>query len=103
MNNLNKHIIIRCPKCGYEYLASEIFYPEDVLGGATEILRDDFGHILLLQDGKEPELETFWTCDKCGHEFKAKLLISGDSIHDAQYDFSDDFSISTVEDKEKLF
>ena len=58
MNDLKKHIIIKCPKCGYEYLASEIFYPDDLLGGSTDILRDENGKIIFLGNGKEPSLET---------------------------------------------
>ena len=46
MNDLSKHIIIKCPKCGYEYLASEIFYPEDLLGTCNNIIRDENGKIL---------------------------------------------------------
>lgn len=103
MNDIKNHVIIRCPKCGYEYLASEVFYPDDILGSAKSVLRDDFGHILLLEDGEEPKLETSWVCDNCGHEFKAKLEIRGASEHDQIYDFSEDYIISTEEDKEKLF
>ena len=51
MNDLKKHVIIKCPKCGYEYLASEIFYPQSLLGSGPNPLRDDTGKILLLPEG----------------------------------------------------
>ena len=102
-DNLKKHVIIRCPKCGYEYLASEIFYPKSLLGSCQNILRDENGKILLLPDGEEPSLEEDWECDNCGCNFKAKLDIKGLSAYDQTYDFSDDYSISTDDDKENLF
>ena len=103
MNNLRNHIIIRCPKCGYEYLASEIFYPESLLGSCDNILRDDAGKILLISGGEEPNLSEDWECDNCGCQFKAKLDIKGCSIYNSNYDFSEDYVIETTDDKEKLF
>lgn len=103
MNNLSKHIIIRCPKCGYEYLASEIFRPEDILGSCSNVLRDDNGKILLLSGGEEPILEESWECDKCGCDFTAKLEMKGASLYNSNYDFSEDYVIRDDEDKEKLF
>ena len=81
MNDLKKHVIIKCPKCGYEYLASEIFYPQSLLGSAPNPLRDDMGKILLLPEGEEPELEEDWECYNCGCNFKAKIEMRGCSIY----------------------
>lgn len=103
INDLNKHVIIRCPKCGYEYLASEIFYPEDLLGKSTDIIRDDNGKIIFLGNGEEPELTENWECEHCGCEFQAKLNIKGETIYDNNYDFSDDYQIAIDDDKESLF
>ena len=102
MNDLKKNIIIKCPKCGYEYLASEIFYPDDILGDSRDILRDDNGKIIFL-DGKEPNLEEDWECENCGCNFKAKLEMKGITIYNNNYDFSEDYTISCDEDKENLF
>lgn len=103
MNDLHKHVIIRCPKCGYEYLASEIFYPDNLLGESRSVLRDEKGHILLLNDGEEPELEEEWECENCGCNFKAKLDIKGGTVYNSNYDFSEDYVISCDKDKEDLF
>ena len=103
MNYLKKHIIIKCPKCGYEYLAFEIFYPDDLLGGSTDILRDENGKIIFLGNGKEPSLETEWECEHCGCTFKVKLFIKGETIYNTTYDFSDDYTITNETDKEDLF
>ena len=103
MNDLKKHVIIKCPKCGYEYLASEIFYPQSLLGSGPNPLRDDTGKILLLPEGEEPELEEDWECYNCGCNFKAKIEMRGCSIYHKNYDFSEDYVITNEEDKEKLF
>jgi DNA-directed RNA polymerase subunit M/transcription elongation factor TFIIS len=103
MNNLDKHIIIKCPKCGAEYLASEIFYPEDLLGSCKNILRDENNKIIMLEDGEEPSLEEDWECYNCGCNFKASLSIKGSSLYNSNYDFSEDYTIKAEDDKEKLF
>ena len=103
MRDLNKQFIIKCPKCGYEYLASEIFYPEDLLGTTKNILRDDNGKILLISGGDNPCLEQEWECDHCGCNFKAKLEIKAESTYNRNYDFSEDYVITSNDDKEKLF
>ena len=103
MNDLKKHVVIRCPKCGYEYLASEIFYPESLLGSCQNPLRDENGKLLLLPEGEEPTLEEDWECYNCGCNFKAKLDVRGCSVYNQNYDFSEDYVISTEEHKEKLF
>lgn len=103
MNDLTKYITIKCPKCGHEYLALEIFYPESLLGSCSDILRDDNGRILLVSNGEEPCLEEDWECYNCGCNFKARLDIKGYSVYNQNYDFSEDYVISNDEDKEKLF
>lgn len=103
MNDLSKHIIIKCPKCGYEYLASEIFYPEDLLGTCNNIIRDENGKILLVTGGDDPYLEEDWECDHCGCQFKATLNVKGGTLYNNEHDFSEDYTISTEDDKEKLF
>ncbi len=106
MEDKNNYIIIKCPKCGYEYLAAEIFYPNDLLGHPGDILRDDDGKILMVSynDEGEPCLEEEWECEHCGHTFTAKLKIKADTEYDSRLDFSDDYTITVKdEDKEDLF
>lgn len=103
MNDLSKQIIIKCPKCGYEYLASEIFYPDDIFGTCDEVLRDENGHILLVAHGSDPQREEPWTCDHCGCEFTARLTVKGESIYNDDLDFSEDFTINSNSDKVQLF
>ena len=103
MEEKDSYIVIRCPKCGMEYLAAEIFYPSGLLGKPKDILRDDNGKILLVT-GELPVLEEDWECERCNHQFKAKLKIKPDSSYDSRYDFNEDYTIDiTDEDKEELF
>lgn len=103
MENKEKYIIIRCPKCGYEYTAAEIFYPEGLLGYPKDIFRDDNGKIMMIS-GDEPCLEEEFECEHCNHTFIAKLKVKADAEYDLKYDFNDEYTISLKdEDKEELF
>lgn len=49
MNNHSTNLpLIKCPHCGHEYQAAEIFMPEDLLGRPTSngIIKDALGKIL---------------------------------------------------------
>ena len=41
----NKNLVIKCPKCGYEYLPAEIFFPDVLLGEPSNIIRDEEGKV----------------------------------------------------------
>ena len=98
----SKHIIIRCPKCGREYLASEIFFPDDILGQPHSILRDDNGHIVHV-DGVDPDLVQEWECD-CGTTFQVRLDVAAQVVYTKDLDFSEEYTIALNDtDKENLF
>ena len=92
--------IIKCPKCGYEYVAAEIFFPQDLLGKPNNIIRDDKGHIVLVE-GESPCFEEEFECENCDSVFKARLDINFNSSCDKDLD-EDEFVID-LEDKAKLF
>ena len=103
MDEKDKYFVIKCPNCGYEYLAAEIFFTDSLLGSPKDILRDDTGKILFIS-GDEPCLEQEWECDKCGHNFTAKLIVKSEVKYDSKYDFGDDYTINLKdEDKQELF
>ena len=94
--------IIKCPKCGYEYCAGEIFFPDDLLGHPDNIIRDDDGHIILIE-GKQPILEETFECDKCGTTFRARIGIQSETRYNKDFD-GEDFVIDLKDqDKEELF
>lgn len=95
--------IIRCPKCGYEYTAAEIFYPEDLLGRPEGIMRDDRGHIVFVE-GEQPQLSETYDCNECGTTFRATLSIVSSCTYNKALDDDDVFVIDLkADDKETLF
>lgn len=68
-------LVIKCPHCGCEYLAAEIFYPQEFFGSPDPILRNDNGHIVGFQ-GSDMNLEEQYTCDKCGKDFSVTAAVN---------------------------
>ena len=67
--------VIKCPHCGAEYLAEEIFYPSSVFNKDLNIIKDEKGKILNdLKDVKTFDLEEEFECEYCNKSFK----VSGD-------------------------
>ena len=94
-------IVIKCPKCGYEYVAAEIFFPKDLLGKPNNIIRDDKGHIILVE-GEQPCLTEEYECEHCKTTFKTTLGITSESKYNK--DEEDSFTIDlTDNEKEQLF
>ena len=63
---LDKNIqIITCPVCGHQYLPSEIFFPDDLTGKPTEIVKDNLGKIDFYL-GEDQNLTEEYICDGCG-------------------------------------
>ncbi len=88
MNNLDKHIIIKCPKCGAEYLASEIFMPEDFLEYPIDILRTDKG---IIEDANIEDacLTEDYICDYCNTKFTVKAKVSYNVL---ESDFDEEYT-----------
>lgn len=70
-------IMIKCPICGREHLPAEIFFPDDLIGHPTEIIRDTNGHIEFYL-GDEPNYDEIYVCDECGTKFSVHANISFD-------------------------
>ena len=61
--------IITCPHCGAQYLPSEIFIEEGLLGDAHSIIRTSDGKIEHYL-GNPFDLHESYVCDFCNKEFK---------------------------------
>lgn len=67
--------VITCPVCGQQYLPSEIFFPNDLLGKPTEIIKDTSGKIDFFL-GENPDFTETYICDNCGTELSVTANIS---------------------------
>ena len=83
-----KDTIIKCPVCGAEYLPSEIFFPNDLIGKQTEIVKDERGKVLHYDDC-DLCLEQEFVCEHCGNRFITKATVSYQTC-DPDADFSDE-------------
>lgn len=81
---------IKCPKCGWEYHVSEIFYPYSLTGKASNIVRSEEGKILYM-NCEEPELEETFCCENCDHEFTVKAKVTFEVVEEKEDEFVDEF------------
>ena len=72
MNTFN---FVRCPYCGYEYVAGEIFNPKHFLGQPKDIVRNNIGEILGYEGLIMDTTETY-ICDSCEQEFNVTAKIT---------------------------
>lgn len=60
--------IIKCPHCGAEYMAAEIFLPDSFLGKPNDIRKTAEGKIIEFM-GKDMDLAESYRCDYCNKKF----------------------------------
>ena len=81
--------VIKCPRCSYEYLDSEIFIPKYFFGKPSYVRRDGNGKILHVS-GLDPQHFEVYRCDNCNTTFKVNASIEFsteiDDIHDVYYE-----------------
>lgn len=67
---------IVCPCCGAEYLPSEIFIPQEVLGKSNfELDKTRIGHITDNNSIKDMDLQETYQCDYCERIFRVKMKV----------------------------
>ena len=96
---MDKKYIIKCPKCGAEYLPAEIFVT-DYLGNPKNIIKDENGKIEHF-DGSPLELKEEYECDVCG----CKFTIEGDvtfTTKEVKIDFDEEFETVVYEGRVPL-
>lgn len=87
--------VITCPHCGAEYLPSEIFYPEYILGNPTNIIKDEKGHIEYF-DGESLNFVEEYTCDICGHTFTVEGEVTF-KVKEKVDDFDEEWTTTVFE------
>lgn len=72
---MDNKLTIKCPFCGAEYPPSEIYYPDDLIGRPTDILKDNQGKIMGIV-GKDVDPYATYECDYCHKKFLTEAVIS---------------------------
>lgn len=85
-----KLTVITCPKCGAEYLPSEIYVPNAFFGRPEIIKRDVDGHISDFI-GSTLDVEESYCCDCCNTTFKVTAKISFTTQIDDKADFEHEY------------
>lgn len=88
----SKSVLIKCPKCGCEYLPGEIYLPKAFLGQPKNIVRDNDTEIIAAPDGAEMDLEEKFTCEKCGTPFRVYATVSFNTVLEEDVDPNTDYS-----------
>lgn len=95
---MRKFYVIKCPKCGYEYLPEEIFYPKSFLGNAKNIVRDENGKILYFDEDSMNTKEEY-ICDNCDCAFDVDAKVEFSTKINVVKDFSEDYETSIYEEE----
>ena len=87
-----KHNIIKCPRCGAEYLAGEIYMPGSLIGQPTDVVKDSLGKIIYVDyepEEKQPDMIESYICDYCNKPFIIEATITYKTREEApERDFS---------------
>lgn len=78
-NITHKSPVIRCPRCGAEYLPSEIYIPGSLIGQPDEVIKDSFGKIIYEDystDTREPDMIEHFICDYCEKPFVIEAMVT---------------------------
>lgn len=99
----SNHILVSCPKCGWEYSLGEIFYTDYLFGQDKMTYRDDDGKIINITDLNPPTYTEEFICEnpECNCSFKVFLDIKPKIIYNIEDDFSEDWSIRITENEQK--
>lgn len=83
--------IIKCPRCGANYLPGEIYMPGALIGYPEDVVKDALGKILYedYPEGKEPNMIENFVCEYCNKPFIVEATITYKTIEEApERDFS---------------
>jgi len=70
-----KRQVIKCPKCGAEYMAGEIYLPEYFIGQPNNIIKG-YDHNILSYNGSDMDVEEQYQCDYCDCKFKVSASVT---------------------------
>lgn len=85
-----KLVVVTCPKCGREYLPSEIFVPNHFFGRPGIIQRDHAQHVVTFTGTSLDNNETY-CCDSCDTIFNIRAKVSFESYVEDSLDFDTEY------------
>lgn len=91
---LNRIDIIRCPNCGAEYTAGEIYLPKCFLGVPKHIERDATTHRILYDMGKPMDTKETYICNYCDTPFKVSAYVKFNVEEDTKHNFNKEHTTS---------
>ena len=89
--------IIKCPKCGAEYLPPEIFIPNAFFGKLDEVERYA-DYTIKRYYGKPMDTTEHYRCDQCDTPLKITTKLQFNVEEDAKYNFNEDY-VSSLRNK----
>jgi hypothetical protein len=100
MKNKN-FIVIKCSKCGYEYLPAEIFFPDVLLGKPKDIIRDEDG-VIEFFNGDSMNLHEEFECENCNTTFDVDATISFSTRYNSKINFDEKHETTIYKNRIKL-
>ena len=101
MKVATKSLIIKCPKCGRQYLPAEIYYPNSFFGKPMQIDKNEKGEVEYY-NGKSMDLVETYMCDSCNSKFQVTADISFSTSLVVNEVFSEVYSTPLFENKLEL-
>ena len=89
---MNRIDIIRCPNCGAEYTAGEIYLPEYFLGKPKYLEKDYITHKILYDNGKPMNTKEYFTCEYCNTPFIVSAYVKFNVEEDAKHNFNKNYT-----------
>lgn len=88
-----KSPIIKCPHCGREYLAGEIYLPKSFVGQPTDVIKGFEGQVLTY-NGTDMDLKEEFVCENCDTKFSVEATVSFKTKEVTDMFAEDDFEIN---------
>ena len=84
----------RCPNCGAEYTAGEIYLPKYFLGVPRDIERDATTHRILYDMGKPMDTKETYICKYCNTPFKVSAYVKFNVEEDVKHNINKNYVTS---------